>query len=40
MRTETRQLPVTPTLEPAMRWDRTRDNLDQHPNYILPGFMA
>jgi integrase/recombinase XerD len=24
----------------TMRYDRARNNLDRHPNYILAGFMA
>ena len=24
----------------TMRYDRARQNLDRHPNYILPAYMA
>jgi hypothetical protein len=35
-----RSLPVTPTPRTTMRYDRARQNLDRHPNYILAAFMA
>ena len=34
-----RSPPVTRT-RTTMRWDRARQNLDRHPNYILAAYMA
>ena len=35
-----RLLPVTQTPRTTMRYDRARQNLDRHPNYILAAYMA
>jgi integrase/recombinase XerD len=35
-----RSPPAMPTPRTTMRYDRARNNLDRHPNYILAAFMA
>ncbi len=35
-----RSPPATPTPRTTMRYDRARNNLDRHPNYILAAFTA
>ena len=35
-----RSPPVTPTHSTTTRYDRARNNLDRHPNYILAAYMA